>query len=130
MTILWRIGDAQDDVFAAGWRCKKPASSRISIVCQNKLAVVGLPSDFLWGLALANFMRLSLMKAAHGNLIGAACRKSGLFRPMYAQANLDWAPVQGRGPLQGVLGTRLDQGEKLSARVLLVEDSHHRRGHG
>jgi hypothetical protein len=27
--------------------------------------------------ALANFMRLSLQKAAHANLAGAACRKSG-----------------------------------------------------
>jgi hypothetical protein len=35
--------------------------------------------DFLWRLlALANFMRLSLMKAAHVNLFGAMCRKSGL----------------------------------------------------
>ena len=34
--------------------------------------------DFLWSLvALANFMRLSLQKAAHANLSGAACRKSG-----------------------------------------------------
>jgi hypothetical protein len=32
--------------------------------------------------------------------------------------------------LQVVLGTRLDQGEKLGAGVLLVEDSHHGRGHG
>jgi hypothetical protein len=28
-------------------------------------------------LALANFMRLSLQKAAHANLADAACRKSG-----------------------------------------------------
>jgi hypothetical protein len=45
------------------------------------------------------------------------------------------APVQGEGlrctlGLQVVLGTRLDQGEKLGAGVLLVEDSYHRRGHG
>ena len=33
---------------------------------------------FLWRLlALANFMRLSLQKAAHANLADAACRKSG-----------------------------------------------------
>jgi hypothetical protein len=38
----------------------------------------GLRPDFLWGLlALMNFMRLSLMKAAHADLIGTACRKSG-----------------------------------------------------
>ena len=38
----------------------------------------GLPPDFLWSLvALANFMRLSLLKAAHANLFGATCRKSG-----------------------------------------------------
>jgi hypothetical protein len=32
---------AQDDVFVVSWRCKKPASFRISLVCQNKLALVG-----------------------------------------------------------------------------------------
>jgi hypothetical protein len=38
----------------------------------------GLPPDFLSNfLALANFMRLSLMKAAHANMVGAAYRKSG-----------------------------------------------------
>jgi hypothetical protein len=37
-----------------------------------------VPPDFLSSLvALANFMRLSLQKAAHANLSGAACRKSG-----------------------------------------------------
>jgi hypothetical protein len=37
----------------------------------------GFP-DFLWSLvALANLMRLSLLKAAHAKLFGAACRKSG-----------------------------------------------------
>jgi hypothetical protein len=41
-----------------------------------------------------------------------------------------WGAVQGDGSLQGVLRTRLDQGEKLGARVLLVEDSYHGRGHG
>ncbi len=55
-------------------------------------AVVGLPPDFLSSLlALASFMRLSLTKAAHANLFGAACRKSGsarLFRPTYAPANV------------------------------------------
>ena len=34
--------------------------------------------DFLWSLsALAKFMRLSLMKAAHAVVSGAAYRKSG-----------------------------------------------------
>jgi hypothetical protein len=34
--------------------------------------------DFLWTLlALANFMRLSLMKAAYADVGGAPCRKSG-----------------------------------------------------
>jgi hypothetical protein len=34
--------------------------------------------DFLWNsLALTNFMRLSLMKAAHASVVGAPCRKSG-----------------------------------------------------
>jgi hypothetical protein len=38
----------------------------------------GLRPDFLSSLlALANFMPLSLMKAAYANLVGAACRKSG-----------------------------------------------------
>jgi hypothetical protein len=51
-------------------------------------AMVGLPPDFLWSLvALANFMRLSLKKAAHAVVSSAAYRKSGsprLFRPTYA----------------------------------------------
>jgi hypothetical protein len=34
--------------------------------------------DFLWTLlALAHFMRLSVMKAAHAGVGGASCRKSG-----------------------------------------------------
>jgi hypothetical protein len=38
----------------------------------------GLPPDFLWSLlALVNFMRLSLLKAAHAVMSGAAYRKSG-----------------------------------------------------
>jgi hypothetical protein len=38
----------------------------------------GAPPDFLWILvALANFMRLSLLKAAHAVLDGATYRKSG-----------------------------------------------------
>ena len=37
-----------------------------------------VPPDFLSSLvALANFMRLSLQKAAHANLANATCRKSG-----------------------------------------------------
>jgi hypothetical protein len=39
----------------------------------------GLPPDFLWSLlALANLMRLSLLKAAHAVMSGAVYRKSGL----------------------------------------------------
>jgi hypothetical protein len=41
-------------------------------------AVVGLPPDFLRGAVESrNFMRLSLEKAAHANMDGAAYRKSG-----------------------------------------------------
>jgi hypothetical protein len=40
--------------------------------------VVGLPPDFLSSLlALTDFVRLSLMKAAYADLFGAANRKSG-----------------------------------------------------
>jgi hypothetical protein len=42
-------------------------------------------------LALANSMRLSLMKAAHADVGGALwqeIRVAHLFRPMYAQANM------------------------------------------
>jgi hypothetical protein len=28
------LSEAQDDVFVVSWRCKKPAPSQISIVCQ------------------------------------------------------------------------------------------------
>ncbi len=48
--------------------------------------------------ALANFMRLSLMKAAHAKPFGVPCRKSGFarfFRPMYANMG---HPSQGFGP--------------------------------
>jgi len=39
-------------------------------------------------LALANFMRLSLMKAAHAGVGGAPCRKSGYVgRKRWAQPN-------------------------------------------
>ena len=44
----------------------------------NSGRVPHVPPDFLWSLvALANFMRLSVQKAAHANLFGAAYRKSG-----------------------------------------------------
>jgi hypothetical protein len=40
--------------------------------------MVGLRPDFLWGsVESPNFMRLSLQKAAHANMVGAAYRKSG-----------------------------------------------------
>jgi hypothetical protein len=66
------------------------------------------------------------MKFANANKVD---RKSGI------RFGEPGAPVQGEGlrcalALQGVLGTGLDQGEKLGAGVLLVEDSYHRRGHG
>jgi hypothetical protein len=55
-------------------------------------AIVGLPPDFLSNLlALAKFMRLSLMKAAHDDVGGAPrqeIRVAHLFRPMYAGANM------------------------------------------
>jgi hypothetical protein len=47
-------------------------------------------------LALANFLRLSLMKAAHANLFGAACRKSGspvLFDPRTLRRTWGTRPV-------------------------------------
>ena len=50
----------------------------------------GLPPDFLSNLlALANFMRLSLLKAAHAYLFGASwqeIRVARLIRPWYAEA--------------------------------------------
>jgi hypothetical protein len=53
---------------------------------------LGLPPDFLSTLlASRNFMRLSLMKAAHVALVSASSRKSGsphLLRPTYAGANV------------------------------------------
>ena len=40
--------------------------------------MVGLPPDFLWDwVGSRDFMRLSLQKAAHANMGGAAYRKSG-----------------------------------------------------
>src|ERR1700688_767515 len=63
-------------------------------------ALVGLPPDFLSrSLALVNIMRLSLMKAARANPVGALCRKSGSprhFRPTYAVAN-EGPPSRDRG---------------------------------
>jgi hypothetical protein len=54
---------------------------------RSKKRLLGLLADFLWGLVGSrNFMRLSLQKAAHANMGGAAYRKSGsprLFRPTY-----------------------------------------------
>jgi len=32
---IGKVTGSQDDVFVVSWRCKKPASSRISIVCQT-----------------------------------------------------------------------------------------------
>ena len=58
----------------------------------------GLPPDFLWSLvALASLMRLSLLKAAHAVVSGAAYRKSGLpilFNPCTRKRE-HGAPVQG-----------------------------------
>src|SRR5271167_4446428 len=46
-----------------------------------------LRPDFLWSLlALANFMRLSLMKAAHAVMSGAAYRKSGVWDGIHISA--------------------------------------------
>jgi hypothetical protein len=54
--------------------------------------------DFLWSLlALANLMRLSLLKAAHAVMSGAAYRKSGspiVFNPCTRKRE-HGAPVQG-----------------------------------
>jgi len=60
-------------------------------------AIVGLPPDFLLRLmALANFMRLSLLKAAHANLFGVPCRKCGspvLFGPRTLRRTWGTFPV-------------------------------------
>jgi len=48
------------------------AYSTLDFVVDSARAMVGLPPDFLTrSLALANFMRLSLMKAAHVGVGGA-----------------------------------------------------------
>jgi hypothetical protein len=61
----------------------------------------GLPPDFLWSLvALANVMRLSLLKAAHAVLSGAAYRKSGspvLFNPCTRKSANMGHPSRGLG---------------------------------
>ena len=61
----------------------------------------GLPPDFLWSLvALANFMRLSLLKAAHAVMSGAAYRKSGspiLFNPCTRKSANMGHPSRGQG---------------------------------
>jgi hypothetical protein len=58
----------------------------------------GLPPDFLWSLvALANLMRLPLLKAAYVDMAGAAYRKSGSpisFNPCTRKRE-HGAPVQG-----------------------------------
>jgi hypothetical protein len=48
----------------------------------------------------------------------------------FVLVNADQQQTSPRRPLQVVLRARLDQGEKLSARVLLVEDPYHGRGYG
>jgi hypothetical protein len=45
----------------------------LAVLGRIEKAIVGLPPDFLSSLlALANFMRLSLMKAAHADVGGAS----------------------------------------------------------
>ena len=72
----------------------------------------GLPPDFLWSLvALANFMRLSLLKAAHAVMSGAAYRKSGspiLFNPCTRKSANMGHPSRG----QGLVGSRKSGGRK------------------
>jgi hypothetical protein len=53
-------------------------ATRVSNLGRVPQVRAGVPPDFLLCLlALAYFMRLSLMKAAHAALGGAPCRKSG-----------------------------------------------------
>jgi hypothetical protein len=67
----------------------------------------GLPPDFLWSLvALANFMRLSLLKAAHAVMSGAAYRKSGspiLFHSCTRKSANMGHPSRGQGWCAGEL---------------------------
>ena len=57
----------------------------------------GLPPDFLWSLvALANLMRLSLLKAAHAVMSGAGYRKSGPSYSTHVRGSREHGtPVQG-----------------------------------
>ena len=58
-----------------------------NLMANSAKAIVGLPPDFLYTLlALANPMRLSLMKAAHADVGGAPwqeIRVAHRFRPTY-----------------------------------------------
>ena len=55
-------------------------------LCDRSGRVPHVPPDFLSSLvALANFMRLSLQKAAHANLANATCRKSGSHQRTWAE---------------------------------------------
>jgi hypothetical protein len=62
-----------------------------SLLSEDSKLSKGLRPDFLCSLvALADFMRLSSMKAAYDGASSAAYRKPGsphLFRPVYAHAN-------------------------------------------
>jgi hypothetical protein len=70
-----------------------------------------LPPDFLWSLvALANLMRLSLLKAAHAVMSGAAYRKSGspiVFNPCTRNSANMGHPSRG----QGLVGSRDSGGQ-------------------
>ena len=58
--------------------------------------------DFLWSLsALADFMRLSLMKAAHADLFGAMYRKSGKALPKVFNVRFKRASLGGQNPDHG-----------------------------
>src|SRR5277367_3420670 len=69
---------------------------RSTPICRKKTKE-GLPPDFLWSLvALAKLMRLSLLKAAHAVVSGAAYRKSGspvLFGPRTLRRTWGTRPV-------------------------------------
>jgi hypothetical protein len=66
-------------------------------ISQKAVVCGGLPPDFLWSLvALAHLMRLSLLKAAHAVMSGAAYRKSGspvLFGPRTLRRTWGTRPV-------------------------------------
>ena len=72
----------------------------------------GLPPDFLWSfVALANFMRLSLLKAARRGHVRCSVqeiRVAHLVQPMYAKVREHGAPVQG-ARLGGKPETRMDE---------------------